>query len=99
VMISVLFALTLMVAIALDLIGQLRQEANTDKLSGLLNRRGFEDEAALALKQCAARGLPVCLLIADLDHFKSINDTYGHAMGDRVIGLFGGHVLASLPSG
>ena len=99
VMISVLFALTLMVAIALDLIGQLRQEANTDKLSGLLNRRGFEDEAALALRKCATRGLPVCLLIADLDHFKSINDTYGHAMGDRVIGLFGGHVLASLPSG
>ena len=99
VMISVLFALTLMVAIALDLIAELRREANTDKLSGLLNRRGFEDEAGRALEACAARGLPACLLIADLDHFKSINDTYGHVVGDRVIALFGRHLAASLRPG
>jgi diguanylate cyclase (GGDEF)-like protein len=99
VMISVLFALTLMVAIALDLIAELRREAYTDKLSELLNRRGFEQEAGAALKDCAARRQPACLLIVDLDHFKSINDTWGHAVGDQVISLFGRHVAASLRPG
>jgi len=99
VMISLLFALTLMVAIALDLIGDLRHEANTDDLSGLLNRRGFEQEAGKALKAGRAQGRPACLMIADLDHFKAINDTYGHAVGDRTIDLFGKHVAASLEPG
>jgi len=99
VMISLLFALTLMVAIALDLIAELRREAYTDKLSELLNRRGFEQEAGAALKDCAARRQPACLLIVDLDHFKSINDTWGHAVGDQVISLFGRHVAASLRPG
>lgn len=99
VMISVLFALTLMVAIALDLIAELRREANTDKLSGLLNRRGFEQEAGDALRAARARGRTACLMIADLDHFKAINDTYGHAVGDRAIELFGRHVATSLEPG
>lgn len=95
-LISIAFALNLMVAIALDLIDQLKSEARTDKLSGLLNRGGFEAAADAALKRNAAAGgkLPVCLLIADLDHFKQINDTYGHSVGDAVIGLFGRHIAA-----
>ena len=88
-MISVMFALNLLVAIAIDLIAELRQEANTDKLSGLLNRRGFEVEAAAVLERCRAEGRPASLLIADLDHFKAINDTHGHSVGDEVISLFG----------
>lgn len=99
-LISIAFALTLMVAIAIDLIDQLRHEARTDKLSGLLNRGGFEAAASTALarqqsgKQSGKGGLPVCLLIADLDHFKQINDTFGHSVGDAVIGLFGSHITA-----
>lgn len=88
-MISIMVALNLMVAVAIDLIGELRQEANTDKLSGLLNRRGFEEGAAAALRRQAVRGWPVALLIADIDNFKSINDTYGHAAGDKVIAMLG----------
>lgn len=99
VMISLMFALTLMVAIALDLIGELRREANTDTLSGLLNRRGFEEEAGKALKAGRAQGRTACLMIADLDHFKAINDTWGHDVGDRVIELFGRHVAAALEPG
>ncbi|MBY9068252.1 GGDEF domain-containing protein [Hyphomonas sp. WL0036] len=98
-LISIAFALNLMVAIAIDLIGQLQREARTDKLSGLLNRRGFEDAAEALMK---ARGHsaspPVCLIIADLDHFKQINDTFGHSVGDAVIGLFGRHI-ASMATG
>lgn len=94
-LIAIALALTLMVAIAIDLIEQLRQEARTDKLSGLLNRGGFEAAATAALKRSqAGKGLPVCLIIADLDHFKQINDTFGHSVGDAVIGLFGRHVAA-----
>jgi diguanylate cyclase (GGDEF)-like protein len=88
-LVSVVVALNLLVAVATDLVTELKQQAQTDKLSGLLNRRGFEEKATAALADCAARGRPVALLIADLDHFKTINDTYGHAMGDTVIGMFG----------
>jgi diguanylate cyclase (GGDEF)-like protein len=94
-LIAIALALTLMVAIAIDLIEQLRQEARTDKLSGLLNRGGFEAAATAALKRSqSGKGLPACLIIADLDHFKQINDTFGHSVGDAVIGLFGRHVAA-----
>ena len=95
-LISVMFALNLMVAIAIDLIVELKRDANTDKLSGLLNRRGFEQEAAAVLSRCHARGVPACLLIADLDHFKQINDNWGHAVGDRVISLFGQQIAAQM---
>lgn len=91
-MISIIFALNLMVAIAIDLVNELKREASTDKLSGLLNRRGFEAAANRRLELCHAAGQPVSLLIADLDEFKRINDTWGHATGDRVIGLFGAHI-------
>ena len=87
--IAVVFALVILVAIATDLIRELRREASTDKLTGLLNRRGFETRANQAVNRCADTGAPVCLLIADLDHFKRINDTCGHAAGDEAIAFFG----------
>ncbi|MFN4023923.1 MAG: GGDEF domain-containing protein [Hyphomonas sp.] len=91
-MISIIFALNLMVAIAIDLVADLKREASLDKLSGLLNRRGFEAAANRRLERCHEEKIPVSLLIADLDEFKRINDTWGHATGDRVIGLFGARV-------
>lgn len=94
-LISIGLALNLMVAIAIDLIEELRREARTDKLSGLLNRGGFEAVASAMLgRKGAGANLPVCLIIADLDHFKQINDTFGHSVGDAVIGLFGRHIAA-----
>ena len=88
-MISITYALSLLVAVATDLVAQLKQQAHTDQLSGLLNRRGFEEKAAEVLADHAGKRRPVALLIADLDHFKRINDTYGHGVGDTVISLFG----------
>lgn len=96
-LISISFALALMVAIAIDLMSDLKHEASTDKLSGLLNRRGFEEAADAIMKRRnkeTGMGLPVCLIIADLDHFKKVNDTFGHSVGDAVIGLFGRHIAA-----
>lgn len=57
--------------------------ANRDSLTGLYNRRAFE--AVAHAQRCAAESGPICLVLIDLDHFKSINDRYGHATGDSVL--------------
>lgn len=82
-----LFALTIITAVALDVMDELRTKSETDVLSGLLNRRGFEAhmEAAFACRACSAGA---ALVVCDIDRFKSINDRYGHAVGDRVIRHF-----------
>ncbi|SEH14318.1 diguanylate cyclase (GGDEF) domain-containing protein [Sphingopyxis sp. YR583] len=91
-MVSVAAAISLMVAVAIDQIAELRREADGDNLSGLLNRRGFEAQADAALRRCHDEAQPVALLVADLDRFKSINDNHGHAVGDAIIAAFGAHV-------
>jgi diguanylate cyclase (GGDEF)-like protein len=96
-MISIMIALNLMVAVAVDLLDELRREAKIDKLSGLLNRKGFEVEAADMLARYAHAATPACLLLADLDHFKEVNDTYGHAAGDAVISVFGAAIRSAGP--
>jgi diguanylate cyclase (GGDEF)-like protein len=83
-------ALMTLVVLVHGLLLDLTMKSETDTLSGLLNRRGFEQRAARALSGAAGQRMPVSLVIADLDHFKSINDNYGHAMGDRVIAAFAG---------
>lgn len=88
-LISVIIAFNLMVAVALDYMSDLKQESQIDRLSGLFNRRGFEEQAADMLRGCVRHARPVAMLLADLDHFKLVNDTYGHAAGDQVIASFG----------
>jgi diguanylate cyclase (GGDEF)-like protein len=95
---SVGAAIALMVAVAIDVIAELRDEADRDDLSGLLNRRGFEAQAGTVLRRCAEEGRPVALLIADLDHFKRVNDVHGHAVGDAIIAAFGALVRQTGPS-
>ena len=58
--------------------------ANRDSLTGLLNRRAFE-AAAEEMKLLGGKEAQLALILVDLDHFKSINDTYGHPMGDEVL--------------
>jgi diguanylate cyclase len=62
-----------------------RGEALTDPLTGILNRRGFEVMSRQALEDQVALSKGLCLLMVDIDHFKKINDTYGHLFGDKVI--------------
>lgn len=97
-MVSILAAISLMVAVAIDQISELRRQVDDDNLSGLLNRRGFEARAGSALRRCIDDDRPVALMIADLDHFKRVNDTYGHAVGDAIIAAFGAHVRAIAPA-
>ena len=60
----------------------------TDQLTGAASRRTFFDEGPLALKNAAARNREASLLIVDIDHFKTINDQWGHACGDEVLREF-----------
>ena len=62
--------------------------ATTDPLTGLLNRRGFFDAAAVVIGRNLRSKTPISVLAFDLDHFKSINDRCGHAVGDAVLQLF-----------
>ncbi|MFZ5579806.1 MAG: GGDEF domain-containing protein [Pseudomonadota bacterium] len=62
-----------------------RKEASTDPLTGLLNRRAFTTVIANAIAKYQAEQRPFCLLMMDIDHFKGINDAYGHLVGDKVL--------------
>lgn len=63
----------------------LDEMARKDPLTGLLNRRGFDAAAAEMIEQSIARHEQLAALLCDIDHFKQINDTYGHACGDKAI--------------
>ena len=60
-------------------------EALVDPLTGVLNRKGFEMRLDALLAEPVAAGESHCLVMLDIDHFKNVNDTHGHVMGDRVI--------------
>jgi diguanylate cyclase len=62
-----------------------RVAALTDSLTGLANRRLFDETLRRQLAQAEADGVPLCLVMCDIDHFKHFNDTWGHIVGDQVI--------------
>jgi diguanylate cyclase len=62
-----------------------RAQALTDPLTSLLNRRGFESKALPIFTDPASKRNGFCMLMLDIDHFKKVNDTYGHLFGDKVI--------------
>jgi diguanylate cyclase (GGDEF)-like protein len=66
-------------------IDRLSNAARTDSLTGLMNRRGFEELFATELERARRTGRPLSVLICDLDAFKAVNDKYGHAAGDRAL--------------
>ena len=67
---------------------QLRHVAVTDDLTGIYNRRAFFEAALRAFQRARERGTALGVLMLDLDHFKGINDRYGHAMGDQALRRF-----------
>jgi diguanylate cyclase (GGDEF)-like protein/PAS domain S-box-containing protein len=72
---------------------QLSTLASTDHLTGLLNRRAFADRLEHEIAHARRQGRPLSLAVLDLDHFKLVNDTYGHPMGDRVLAEFAGRLI------
>ena len=64
---------------------RLEQQATRDGLTGVFNRRHFLAVAGQEIRRCQRAGSPLCVVMLDIDHFKAINDTFGHAMGDRAL--------------
>jgi diguanylate cyclase (GGDEF)-like protein len=75
------------------------EETMRDPLSGLLNRRGFDERYAKYMADCRKNADPLSLLVLDLDHFKAYNDNYGHAAGDDALRAVGSAIasVANLP--
>lgn len=70
--------------------------ASIDPLTGLLNRRGFSEATSRMIEREEKAGRPVTVLIFDIDHFKSINDRFGHPTGDEILKMFSNVVTNSL---
>jgi len=70
--------------------------ASVDPLSGMLNRRGFSEACMRVIEREAVAGRPVTVMIFDIDHFKSINDRFGHPAGDEILKLFSTVVISNL---
>ena len=80
----------------LRLLETMKQQANIDVLTGLYNRRFLDDYARKIFAIARRREQPVGIIMIDLDHFKTINDLFGHEIGDRVLRQFGKTVTASM---
>ena len=74
--------------VASDLFRRLENQATTDQLTGLLNRRGFEADSGAAISQCRRYSMDLSIIVTDIDYFKQINDNYGHGTGDLALREF-----------
>lgn len=70
--------------------------ASMDPLTGMFNRRGFAEATSRVIEREANAGRPVTVMIFDIDHFKSINDRFGHPAGDEILKLFAAIVINTL---
>jgi len=80
----------------ISLLESTRTQAATDGLTGLPNRRAFVEKLDEMLHRAARFGTPVSLLMLDVDHFKKVNDTYGHPVGDQVLRRLAGLLTESI---
>ena len=78
---------------------ELETLARVDSLTGLPNRRQFDERLALAVARSQRPGLPVALLYLDIDHFKRINDSHGHGVGDQVLRTFAERLAGCIRAG
>src|SRR5438874_1874575 len=90
---GVVVVIALMLAVLRErvnrLIARLADAARTDPLTGLLNRRGFQELMEVETERALRSSRPLAILVGDLDHFKHLNDRFGHAAGDLALKRFG----------
>jgi len=65
--------------------GTLRVQATTDGMTGLFNKRQFQEEYPIVVALAVKKTAPLCLMMLDMDHFKQLNDTMGHDAGDKAL--------------
>ncbi|QZD89195.1 GGDEF domain-containing protein [Qipengyuania aurantiaca] len=87
--VSLLNAMILIGACVYDQIKSVRERAELDLLTGLRTRRAFEQDVIAQVEKAKLEGVPVSLVVADIDHFKAVNDVWGHQVGDKAIAAFG----------
>jgi diguanylate cyclase (GGDEF)-like protein len=73
--------------------GQLEEAATTCPLTGVLNRRGLEMNLTATAEWCIVEAAPLAVIMVDVDHFKAVNDNYGHLVGDQVLAILGRELL------
>lgn len=78
---------------------QYKELSSRDPLTGIHNRRAFESLVGFHLDSLKGQDIPCAIIMADIDHFKRVNDTYGHASGDDVLRAFSSTLAASLRAG
>jgi len=78
-----------------NLIARLKEEGNLDSLTGLYNRKYFESTLTKELARLGRKGKKLSVVVFDLDHFKHVNDTYGHLTGDKVLKTLGKILIKS----
>src|SRR3954449_6649621 len=92
-MFGVVAVIALMVVVLRErvdrLIARLADAARTDALTGLLNRRGFQELMEVETERALRSSRPLAIIVGDLDHFKHLNDRFGHAAGDLALRRFG----------
>lgn len=96
-LICAMTAVGVLAVIASDVVDGIKLDALIDTLSGLFNRRGFGPRALKAMARQTA-GKPAAIILSDLDHFKSINDLFGHSSGDLIIQRFSEVLREKAPS-
>lgn len=80
-----------------DLRAELADLVIRDVATGLHNRRYADRLLPEQLMRCSAKGMPLSIVLMDVDHFKAVNDNYGHAVGDRVLMAIAGAMVAEVP--
>lgn len=89
------------ISAAVSMMEQLKELAFTDALTGAHNRRYFMEQAQEQLQNCIDEDIPFSLIMIDIDHFKSVNDTFGHTTGDEVLRIMVERIcqtLAQMPN-
>jgi diguanylate cyclase (GGDEF)-like protein len=82
-----------------ELLERERRLGRVDAMTELPNRRGFVERLMLEASRCRRTGQPICVAYLDLDNFKTINDRYGHVVGDELLSRFGRSLKAAIRAG
>ena len=87
-MVALVIALCLFISYSSEVVSEFQEKSNTDTLTSVFNRGAFEAHVEIEITKSEANNLPLSLVVADIDFFKNVNDTYGHVVGDDVIKAF-----------